>query len=200
MANLWTSPLWGCTHPESTLAPTSMAPGVGIPNQRLEKRAGTGWWCWRQATNFQTLSVFTPARALSSLAWANQVKTFIATGIYHGWFYEPICNNGAVHIRMQKAQVAHYYSNIVGIRKYNILMQKRDFFILSDSLTMTSTTGKTAYAALQKFVSWSWWNAKGMCVEWVVRFSKWSVDVAALPVKSLKMEKKSVLFYFYRRV
>lgn len=96
--NLWTFLLWGCTHPESILAPTSMVLGVVMLNQILEKRTGTGWWCWRQATNFQTMSVVTPARALSSLEWANQVKTFIATGIYHGWFYEPICNNGAVCI------------------------------------------------------------------------------------------------------
>lgn len=54
---------------------------------------------------------------------------------------------------MQEAQVAHYYySDIVRIIIYNILMQKGDIFTSSDSRTMTSTTGKTAYAALQTFL------------------------------------------------
>lgn len=36
-----------------------------------------------------------------------------------------------------------------------------------------------------------------MCIEWVVRFSEWPVDVAALPVQSLKVEKKvsAILFF-----
>lgn len=165
-ANLWTSRLWGCTHLESTLAPTTTAPGVGIPNQRLEKGAGTGWWCWRQATNFQTMSVVTPAWALSSLAWANQVETFLATGMYHRWFYEPGCNNGAVHILDSRN------SNIVRILKHNILMQKVDFFLHQTHLQWQARQPKLPML-LYKLLSFMKSMKRKDAVHWVPDICWW---------------------------
>lgn len=177
-ASLWTSRLWGCTHLESTLAPTTTAPGVGIPNHRLEKGAGTGWWCWRQATNFPTMSAVTPAWALSSLAWANQVETFLATGTYHRWFYEPGCNNGAVHILDSRN------SNIVRILKHNILTQKVDFFLHQTHLQWQARQPKLPML-LYKLL--------------LMGFSEWLMLQPHM-LNHWKSQKLSILFYLYRLI
>lgn len=64
----------GCTLKESTLACTSMEPGVEIPDHRQGRRAGIGWWCWLPATATPTMFVDTPAWELSLLGKMSQVK------------------------------------------------------------------------------------------------------------------------------